>query len=199
LSALGVFGGTFDPVHLGHLAAARDCAAGLGLSRVLLVPSGRPPHRPGPEAGAADRLAMAELAAGTVPGLVADGIEARRDGPSYAIDTLEALRRREGDREIVLLLGQDAAAEFGSWHRATEIPGLAGIAVFNRAGSPAPDLDALTAAGMPAATRLVEVRSPMVSATEVRRRLRAGEDVSEMLPASVLEYIATHGLYGCRV
>ena len=96
----------------------------------------------------------------------------------------------------MLLLGHDAALEFGSWRQAAELARLAGVAVFSRAGTPGIERETLHRAGIPAGARLVEVDSPAISATEVRRRLGAGEDVGGMLPASVIEYIREHRLYG---
>lgn len=188
--ATGILGGTFDPVHNGHLAVATQCRALLGLAQVRLVPAAEPPHRPPPTAPAADRLAMVRLAVGDREGLVVDDIEVSRGGPSYTVDTLCRLRD-SGVGPLVLLLGHDAAVELADWHRAVELPGLAQLVVFNRSGP---------ANGRPLPVGATEVKldSPAVSATELRRRLAAGEAVSGMLPASVLAYIVERGLYGAR-
>jgi nicotinate-nucleotide adenylyltransferase len=191
--ATGIFGGTFDPVHLGHVAVARQVRDDLGLARVLLVPSFRPPHRDQPSAGADDRLEMVRRAVGAQPGLEVDDVEVRRKGTSYAVDTLRELRRTAPDRELVLLLGHDAAREFSSWHQAGAIGELARVAVFNRAG--AGPADGLEDAGLPLGTIHLVVDSPDISATGVRAALSRGEDLSHMLPASVLEYIRERGLY----
>ena len=196
MTSLGVLGGTFDPVHTGHLAVARQCRELLGLDRVLLVPSFQPPHRNPPEAGPQDRLAMTRLAVAGIEGLAVDDLEVLREGVSYAVDTLTDLRRRDPGGEVVLLLGQDAALEFATWHQPAEIGRLARLAVFNRAGSAALSPGGLEAAGLPADATLLEVDSPLVSATEIRRRLAAGEDLEGMLAASVLAYIRERGLYG---
>lgn len=191
--ATGILGGTFDPVHRGHVAAARQVMDDLGLERVLLVPSFRPPHRDQPSASPEDRLEMVRRAVAGQPGLEVDDVEVRRGGTSYAVDTLRELRRAAPDRELVLLLGHDAASEFGSWHEAGAIGGLARVVVFNRAGAgPAHGLDG---AGLPAGTLGVVVDSPDISATGVRAALARGEDLSHLLPASVLEYIRERGLY----
>jgi nicotinate-nucleotide adenylyltransferase len=192
----GILGGTFDPVHLGHLAVARQSRDHLGLEGVLLMPSSQPPHRPEPAAGAEERLEMVRLATEGLPGLAADDAEVRRGGVSYTVDTLRQLRRERPERELVLLLGSDAAGDFGTWHEAPAIRELAAIAVFNRSGSPALDPGFLAAAGLPSDAAVFEVESPPVSATEIRRRLASGEDVEGMLPASVLGYIRERGLYG---
>jgi nicotinate-nucleotide adenylyltransferase len=196
--ATGILGGTFDPVHLGHVEVARQVREDLGLARVLLVPSSSPPHREAPSASPEDRLEMARLAIAGHPGLEVDDVEVRRGGTSYAVDTLHQLKQVDPGRELVLLLGRDAAVEFGSWHRAAEIGDLARVAVFNRAGSDGGPID-VEAAGLPAATILLEVDSPAISATEIRDLLALGGDVSGMVPASVLEYIRDHALYRSRV
>jgi nicotinate-nucleotide adenylyltransferase len=195
--ATGILGGTFDPIHLGHLAVARQVLADLELERVLLIPSYQPPHRDPPAASPADRLEMARLAAAGLAGLDVDDVEVRRQGLSYAVDTLRQLKQADPGRELVLLLGRDAALEFGTWHQASAIGDLARVAVFNRAGTGA-GTGALRQAGLPAGTLSLVVDSPDVSATEVRSRLAAGGDLSGMLPASVLEYIREHGLYNTR-
>jgi nicotinate-nucleotide adenylyltransferase len=191
--ALGVLGGTFDPVHLGHVAVARQVRDDLGLDRVLLVPSFRPPHRDQPSAGPEDRLEMVRRAVVGQPGLAADAVEVLRRGTSYAVDTLRELRRVAPERALVLLLGYDAARDFWSWQEAGAIGELARVAVFNRAG--AGPTDGLDDSGLPPRTIHVVVDSPDISATGVRAALSRGEDLSHMLPASVLEYIRERGLY----
>jgi nicotinate-nucleotide adenylyltransferase len=198
VTAVGVLGGTFDPAHAGHIAVARQCREQLDLDRILLVPSFQPPHRPPPEAGPQDRLAMTRLAAAGTAGLEVDDLEVCREGVSYAVDTLRELRRRDPDGEVVLLLGRDAALEFGTWHQPGEIARLAHLAVFNRANTPPLAAEGFKAAGLPASTTLLEVDSPPVSATEIRRRLAAGGPLEGMLAPSVLGYIRERGLYGAR-
>ncbi|HEV1998618.1 MAG TPA: nicotinate (nicotinamide) nucleotide adenylyltransferase [Candidatus Dormibacteraeota bacterium] len=188
--ATGVLGGTFDPVHLGHIAVAAQCRERLDLAEVRLVPSFLPPHRQPPVAPAADRLAMTRLAAERDRGLVVDDIEVRRGGTSYSVDTLRELR--EPGRRLVLLLGYDAAIELSSWHQAVEILALAEVVVFNRTGA-GRDADRR---GLPAGAAVIEVDSPDISATEVREWLAAGLDMSGMLAAPVLAYIHARGLYG---
>ena len=193
---LGILGGTFDPVHTGHVTVATQCRDRLGLDEVLLVPSFLPPHRQAPAAAAADRLAMTLLATADVAGLGVDDLEVRRGGVSYAVETVRELRHRDPGGDVVLLLGEDAALEFGSWHAPEEIGRLARVAVFNRGAGEKPRLDTLAQAGLPADSIVVEVDSPPVSATEVRRRLATGDDLEGMLPSSVLDYIRERGLYG---
>jgi len=195
-STVGVLGGTFDPVHTGHVTVASQCRERLGLTEVLLVPSYLPPHRQPPAAPAADRLVMTRLATAGVEGVGVDDLEVRRGGVSFAVETLRELRQRDPGSDVVLLLGEDAALEFGSWHAPEEIGRLARLAVFNRGAEARPRRDALARAGLPVDTILLEVESPPVSATEVRRRLGTGEELKGMLHASVLEYIRERGLYG---
>lgn len=187
---LGILGGTFDPIHNGHLAVARQAREQLGLESVLLVPSFQPPHREAPTAGPQDRLAMTRLAVQGQPGLEAADVEVRRGGVSYTVDTLRDLRLMRPESDLVLLLGYDAAREVADWHQPEALPGLARLAVFNRTGA-APG----TPAELPAGALRLEVESPDVSATAVRERLARGEDLDGMVPASVLVYIRERGLY----
>ncbi len=193
-----MLGGTFDPVHAGHVAVARQARHLLGLDRVLLVPSSRPPHREPPVAGAEDRLAMTRLAVAGEAGLEADDVEVRRGGTSYTVDTLRELRRRHPGGELVLLVGEDAALDLATWREGAAIAGLASLVVFNRSRSSTPPDDEAHPAGphdpSAAATRLT-VESPDISATAVRAALARHEDLAEMLPPSVLEYIRERGLY----
>ena len=134
---IGILGGTFDPIHYGHLRLAEELAGTLKLDQVRLVPSGTPPHRSAPGVSAAHRLAMVELAAAGNPRFSVDGREVRRTGPGYTFDTLAELRKEAGDtRPLALLVGADAFLEFATWHRWHEIFGLAHIAVAHRPGYP---------------------------------------------------------------
>jgi len=193
---IGLLGGTFDPVHLGHLAVARQVAAALALSSVYLVPSNRPPHRRAPAAPPADRLAMARIATADEAGIGVLDVELGRGGVSYTVDTLRELRDRWPGEALVLLLGWDAARLFSTWKEPQAIAELCALAVFNRAGESQPAAADLEAAGLPPATRLLAVESPDISATAVRRRLATGGDVSSMVPPGVLAYIRKRHLYG---
>lgn len=195
MDAIGIFGGTFDPIHNGHLAVAGQCVDHLGLERVMMIPAGRPPHRRQPEASPKDRMAMVKLALAGSHQLVASDIEIGRPGPSYSVETLRGLKVVFADHLLVLLLGWDAALEFGSWQDAGEVGTLAKVAVFNRTGSPPVTAVEIARAGLPAGTWPVSVDSPAIRAEDIRRRHRAGEDVAADLPPAVLEYILEHGLY----
>jgi len=192
---LGVFGGTFDPIHLGHLEVAEDCARKLDLDPVLMVPSNLPPHRAQPRASAQDRMAMVQLAVIGYQRLRASDLEVRRGGVSYTVDTIRALRQEYPAAEITLLLGWDAVEEFAGWRDTAEVTRLARIAVFNRAGSPAPDRTILDELGLPPDTAVLEVASPAVSATSVRRLLAEARPGAAVLPPAVEEYIRENGLY----
>lgn len=194
---VGVLGGTFDPIHSGHLAlaaAARECA---DLDSVLLVPAARPAHRGVPGAPPDDRLAMARAAAAGVPWIrVWDG-ELKRPGTSYTADTLAELKASIADAELFLVLGWDAAREISSWHRPETVLRLATVVLVDRPGLPTPSRADLAAAGLdPASVIRCAVLTPDVSATSLRHDLAAGADVGDRVPAPVLAYIRAHRLYG---
>jgi nicotinate-nucleotide adenylyltransferase len=192
---IGVFGGTFDPIHRGHVEVAEECAVKLDLDPVLMIPSNLPPHRDPPQATAEDRLAMVKLAVGGHHRLVASDIELRRGGVSYSIDTVRDLAADHPGADLVLLLGWDAAAEFKDWHDADEITSLARIAVFNRAATPSPPGVALEDLGLPPDAIRLEVDSPPVSSTSVRQMLAGEGSGAGDLPPAVAAYINRHRLY----
>ena len=183
---IGVLGGTFDPIHLGHLAAARVAIECAGLDRVLLIPTGVPPHRPPAVAAAKDRLAMSRLAVAEDARFEVSDIELRRDGASYTVDTLRELRRLHPDDELFLILGWDAAKLMGTWRQPEEVRRLAGVVVVTRPGSGAP---------VTTSEILCERPTPDISGSALRAALRHGEDVTAKLPEAVAEYIASNGLY----
>ena len=186
--SIGLLGGSFDPVHHGHLIAGRIAAEALGLDELRFVPAREQPFKQGRHgAPAADRAAMLDLAVAGAPGFAVERVELDRPGPSYTVDTLKALRARDPGAELTLLLGADAAAELDAWHRAEELPGLARIVVFGRPGAPMP--------ATPLITGTVEVPAIEISATEIRARVRAGRPIRYWVPDAVAEYIARHRLY----
>jgi nicotinate-nucleotide adenylyltransferase len=185
---VGLFGGSFDPVHLGHLIAARVAAERLGLAEVRFIPAAAQPHKGGRHvAGPEDRLAMLRLAIAGEPGFAVETLELERPGPSYTVDTLRALRAREPERPFILLVGADAARDLPRWREAEVIPSLARVAVLTRPGSEPP-----VAVG---AVEVVAVPAVDISATEVRRRVADGRRLRFWVPDAVVEYIATRGLY----
>ena len=179
---IGVFGGSFDPIHHGHLITATALAEQLSLDEVRLVVARAQPLKRGAHgAPAEDRAAMAALAVQGQSRLVVDRIELGRDGPSYTVDTLRAFRRDEPGAELVLLIGADAARELPRWHEAGAIPGLARVETFAREGQGG------------GGHRVPRVD---ISSTEVRERVRAGRPIRYWVPDAVAQYIAAHGLYG---
>jgi len=186
-------------VHRGHLAVAEACRDALGLATVLLVPSNQPPHREPPVAPAADRLAMVKLGVAGHPRLEASDVEIRRGGVSYTVDTLRQLAAATPASALFLLLGWDAARELGTWREPEAVGDLASVVVFNRAGYGRPpeagNRAQLAGTGLPAGTRVLEVASPDVSATAVRRALATAGDPAAEVPAEVLAYIRAHHLY----
>ncbi len=201
-----LFGGTFDPVHLGHLHAARTVCRALALREIRLVLSARPSHRPGPSASLAHRWAMLELACADDPRLVPDDREMRRRGPSYTVETLEALRAEQPQACITWVMGSDAYALLPAWYRWREILELANLVVLARPGSfPAldPRMERFTRAHRTdslAGRRcggILVLEAPMkeISAAEIRSALAAGRAVAHLLPDPVATYIRTHHLY----
>jgi nicotinate-nucleotide adenylyltransferase len=193
---LGIMGGTFDPIHIGHLAAARaamDCA---DLHRVLFVPSAQPPHRLPASAPAEDRLEMVRLAVQGEPRFEVSDVEAKRGGRSYTVDTLTDLHLDRPDDELFLILGWDAARLFSTWREPQRVSGLASVVIVTRPGLDPPKPSELAATGLPPA-RVIKciVPTPDVSGSELRRALAAGESVEGKLPAAVERYIASHHLY----
>lgn len=198
---LGVLGGTFDPIHNGHIAAAVAAQTALHLDQVTLIPSHIPPHRHDPLGATSEqRYDMAKLAAAGHPDWTASRIEVDRQGPSYTFDTLSALGASQGT-QIFFIIGADAFAEIATWSR---YPGVLDLAHFVVVSRPGITLDSLRER-VPSAftdrpstkTRviLVEAATPDVSSTDIRRRIRAGESLSGLVPDSVANYIRTHRLY----
>lgn len=193
---IGVLGGTFDPIHAGHLAAARVALECAGLDRVLFVPSATPPHRGPADAGAEDRLEMARLAIAGDARFELSDVEVRRGGKSYTSETVLALTRAHPDDHLFLILGWDAARLFSTWHEPDRIRAKAGIVVIGRPGTEEPTRHELKAAGLdPDRTVLCLGGTPDISASELRASLAKGEPTGDCLPRPVERYIAEHGLY----
>ena len=211
---VGIFGGTFDPVHLGHLRAAEDVREALELDEVRFVPAAVPPHKdPGAIAAPAARLHMLELATAGAPGLRVWPIELERRGPSYSIDTIRALRAEIGTvRRLAFVLGRDAFAEFHTWKEYLAIFALCDVVVITRP----PQHDLTSLAEIPVAARSafcydrssgsflhesghrvipLSVVSLDISATDIRARLARGRSVRFLVPATVDAYLASSGLY----
>jgi nicotinate-nucleotide adenylyltransferase len=186
---LGVFGGTFDPVHVGHVIAGAETRAVLGLDRVLFVVAGDPWQKRGRVvASSADRLALVRAAVDGIEGLEVSAVEVDRKGPSVTADTLEALGGN--GRELFLMLGADAVANMGTWKRLDDTRDLATVVVIERAG----DVHAEPPGG---GWRFERVSIPRldVSSTDLRARLAAGRPVDGLVPPAVLRSIRERGLY----
>jgi nicotinate-nucleotide adenylyltransferase len=207
---LGILGGTFDPIHHGHLRTALDVAEAVGLGEVRFIPLRNAVHRDQPETPAALRLAMVAAAIAGEPRFVADDREIWRDAPSYTLHTLESLRAERGATEaICVLVGGDAFADFLTWHRPHDILGLAHLVVMQRPGAAAawdPALHALAErhrARSAAALRarpggrilLQPVTQLDISATDIRARLRAGRSARYLVPDAVLDLMSRERLY----
>ncbi|HKV73546.1 MAG TPA: nicotinate-nucleotide adenylyltransferase [Gemmatimonadales bacterium] len=185
---IGLLGGSFDPVHHGHLLAARVLLEELALQELRLMPAAEQPFKVGQHgASAEDRTAMVALAIAGATGLAVEKAEVERPGPSYTVDTLRALQRREPGRRFVLLVGADAARDLPKWREASALPGLAEIVAFGRAGT--------AAAAHPLVSRTVAVPALDISATEIRRRVETGKSIRYWVPDAVADYIARRGLY----
>jgi len=191
-----VLGGTFDPIHDGHLAAGRGAIECAGLDRVLLVPAAQPPHRGAAIAPAEHRLAMCRLAAEGDALFDCSDVELARPGPSYTVDTLRELSRRDPGAELYLILGWDAARLFNTWHDPDGVRRLASIVIVGRPGSGLPGESELAAAGLGGPGVMVCAQpTPAVSASEIRRDVAAGRSISGRVPPAVERYIASNHLY----
>ena len=201
---IGLLGGSFDPIHNGHLCIAQQAAEEVGLEKVLLIPAGTPPHKdPSGLAPAPDRLIMARLACRNMRGLEVSDIEVRKDGPSYTIDTFKDLSRAlGGDVRLCLIIGEDTVGELPTWKDAKKLIDEAEFIVVQRPGFPRADFEDLARElGREAAEKLkasvVKIREPAdVSSTEIRERIGRGESISGLVRAGVERYIEERGLYG---
>lgn len=188
---VGILGGTFDPPHIGHLVVAVDVADGLALDEMVLMVAGDPWQKRGQGVSpAVDRLAMVEAAVAGVPGLVAGRDEVDRDGPTYTVETLEALRATEPGVELFLVLGTDAAAGLTTWHRWEDLSGLATVVVVDRPGS------TLELGGGPVPVVRVPVPQVELSSTELRQRAADGRSLRFLVPDAVCAVVEERGLYG---
>jgi len=190
---IGLYGGTFDPIHLGHLRAAETAREELGLDLVAFLPSAVPPHRDAPLSTAEDRLAMARLATDPYPAFEAWDTELRRPGPSYTVETVASLLAERPHDDFALVVGADTWPEMAGWREPERLLSLVEVAIVDRPGYPA------TAPRPPFAhargVRRVEGPSLPISATAIRERARRGRSVRFLVPDAVADYIASRGLY----
>ncbi len=208
-ASIGVLGGTFDPIHHGHLRIALDASESLGLEQVRLIPLAQAVHREPPQASAKHRWAMLKAALAGRVDLVADDRELRRAGPSYTIDTLRSLRDDFPDRSLCLLLGDDAFAGFPAWREPSAILASANLAVLQRprqatqATQATPELDQLLQAhgteqldlGRTGQIVLCPVTQLDIASSDVRRRIANGQSADFLTPRGVIEWIEQHRLY----
>lgn len=210
---VGLFGGTFNPIHLGHLRSAAHVRVAFGLDRIYFIPSAAPPHKPAAAlAFAQHRYNMVALALAGEPAFVASRLELDRGGPSFSVDTLRAFRADPRLDALAFILGMDAFAEIESWRAFAEIPRLCDLIVTTRPGASTPSVERL----IPVALRpafwydsahrcyrhdsghtltLYMLNGLSISASTIRANIRAGHSTRDHLPPAVAAYIARHGLY----
>ena len=212
MTPIGIFGGTFDPIHFGHLRTAFELLHALRLAEVRLIPAGRPPHRGAPLCDAVHRLAMVRAAVADQPGFVVDEREIRRDGPSYTVTTLRELRAEAPARPICLVVGMDAFLGLPLWHEWRQVFELAHVVVAHRPGWSAPESGALGQLLAARGTRRVDdqhesvagrihvrpVTQLEISSTELRDLIVAGQDPRYLLPDAVRAIIQQTGCYHTR-
>jgi nicotinate-nucleotide adenylyltransferase len=202
--SIGVMGGAFDPIHVGHLAVAEEAREVLGIEAVLFVPTGSPPHRPGAVGSPADRLAMAALAIAGNPGFRVSRLEVDRPGPSYTLETLIALAEAERhagrEPDLVLILSAETLDDLPGWHEPRRILELARLAVAPRVGHATHDRAWLATHFPGLEDRVTFLQGPRlgVSSTAIRERLFAKRSIRYLVPTPVIEYIEEHGLYSPR-
>jgi nicotinate-nucleotide adenylyltransferase len=194
---LGIYGGTFDPIHLGHLILAEACREACGLDAVWFVVAGAPPHKPGDRTDVSDRLDMVRYAIAGNPAFAVSEIEAKRPGPHYSVETLEAITRDRPEDELFFLIGADSLVDLPHWRQPDRIGSLATLVVANRPGIPAPDRAALEAALGPDARPILDVTIPPIgiASKDLRRKVGEGRSIRYQVPRAVEAYIAERGLY----
>jgi nicotinate-nucleotide adenylyltransferase len=203
---IGIFGGTFDPIHYGHLRSALEVKEIFGLTEVRLIPSAQPPHREQPAATALMRLQMLELAVKNQPGLIIDTRELNRSGVSYMVDTLKSLRKEFKDEPLLLFIGSDAFNHLKTWHQWQHLFDYAHIAVMTRPGFKIQNLDEFFKARL--ATGITELAHNLagklyfqqvtqldISATAIRNMIMEQRNPGFLLPDTVIAYIRQHKLY----
>lgn len=198
---IGVFGGTFDPIHHGHLAMAEECRTALALDMVLFLPAGQPPHkRGGLVSPAADRVAMVELAIASNQFFRLSRVDVDRTGPSYTVGALEQLRLEWGmEARFWFLMGADSLADVLTWRDPARLIELARVVAVNRPDAPKPDPSRLEGK-LPGATErvdVVEMPAMAISGTDLRARVKAGRPIKYQVPEAVEVYVTERRLYRC--
>lgn len=194
---IGLFGGSFDPVHTGHLLAVQDAREALGLDRVVFVPAAVSPFKTDDlPASGEHRAAMLEAATADLPWAEVNRIELERDGVSYTIDTARALAAERPKAQWTLLIGMDNLRSFHKWREAEELIDLVDVVTLARPGSRRPrTLSLPPRLEMKMLARIIRSRRIDISSTEIRQRVRAGKAINNLVPAAVLDYIRRHRLY----
>lgn len=209
MNPIGIFGGTFDPIHFGHLRTAFELLQSLRLTEIRFMPAGNPPHREGTIAGSEERLAMVRAATEGQPGFVVDDREIRREGLSYSVDTMRTLRADFPDRALCLIVGMDAFLGLPKWHQWRELLDLTHLVVAHRPGWRAPSMGPLGELLVDRGTgRINDLHESLagciyihavtqleISSTEVRKSIAAGRDPRFLMPDSVRAIIAQSGCY----
>lgn len=205
MKLIGINGGTFDPIHYGHLRPALEVQQQLGLDRVLFVPCYQPVHRALPQVSAEQRCAMIELAIEDQPRFVLEKIEIERGGPSYMVDTLASLKKREPDASLVLMMGTDAFAKFDRWHDWQGILQLANIVIMHRPGEVMPTegevgkiyQDHQATRFTQASGQIIDIAVTQlgISSTMIRQQIKDGHCADYLLPPNVMAFIQKQGLY----
>jgi nicotinate-nucleotide adenylyltransferase len=193
---LGILGGTFDPPHLGHLLLAEFAQHALGLSQIVFVPAGDPPHKDGTRSSAAHRLAMLQLAIASTPGWSVSRVDLDRPGPHYSVDMVRLLAQGQPDAELYFIMGGDSYRDLLTWSRPAELLQQCRLVVMQRPNVTIhPDMHAAALPDL--ASRSIFIDAPLigVSSTELVRWLRAGAPIERLLMPSIHAYIQTHGLY----
>jgi nicotinate-nucleotide adenylyltransferase len=196
---IGVFGGTFDPVHLGHIGVAEEARDALGLAEVILVPAGQPMTKVNrPITPAEYRINMLRLAMAGKPGLVVSTIEIEHPGPSFTVDTITELRRQYGAKaEIFFILGWDSLAQLPEWREPARLIAMCRMVAVPRPGCPRPNLKALERDIPGISEKVIFLKKPYIdiSATAVREMVSQGESIDHLVPGPVAKYIKEHQLY----
>ena len=194
---IGILGGTFDPIHFGHLMAAEAARTEQQLGRVLFIPANRSPLKPATRASTAHRVAMVRLAIEDHPAFALSTVDVARPAPSYAVETVAALQRESPDDSFVFLIGADQLAELPQWRAPEQLLQAVPIVALTRPATAFTSLDALTSLSPAARARVTvqEIPAVDISASVIRERVASGETIRHFTPAPVADYIETHQLY----
>jgi nicotinate-nucleotide adenylyltransferase len=196
---IGVFGGTFDPIHLGHLRVAEEVAEHYRLERVIFIPSGIPPHRQQPETSATHRLCMVRCALSGNANFATSPVELQRPGKSYTIDTLAKLAQLHPNAEFYLIIGADQMLKLKKWYQSEQLFEYCKIVAVSRPGTPLPEIQAKMAADFSTAAlqhiSFFPVSALDISSTEIRKKIRQHKSIRYLIPLKVRQYIDLHHLY----